>query len=274
MILPPIDYLMLRLVRHFLPEGAARFLLRHNWLIHPGLETRAPQEAAQRYLDTLAQHGVSVGGRRVMVFGYGGSYALGCLLLQAGASHVVLSEKEHRPDRKRNAALLAQFPHYLLGSAGNVQPNPNCLTLVHGDIRAAPGRLAPVDVVLSNSVYEHLEDVPGITQALARLTTPQGAGLHFIDLRDHYFKYPFEMYCYDEATWRRWLNPTSNHNRFRLGDYRRAFSASFARVSLDVLGRDPLALERARPRLRPEFLTNDPQEDSVTLAAAWVTGPK
>ena len=84
-----------------------------------------------------------------------------------------------------------------------------------------------MDLVLSTSVYEHLDDVDGITQALAKLTAPDGAQLHFVDLRDHYFKYPFEMLKFSEAVWRNFLNPTSNLNRFRLPDYRRIFEKLF-----------------------------------------------
>ena len=34
-------------------------------------------------------------------------------------------------------------------------------------------QIAEVDYVLSTSVYEHLDDVDGITHALAKLTAPQ-----------------------------------------------------------------------------------------------------
>ena len=67
----------------------------------------------------------------------------------------------------------------------------------------------------------------GITHALAGLTAAGGLNIHFVDLRDHFFRYPFEMLHYSEAAWRRWLNPTSNHNRYRVWDYRRVFEAAF-----------------------------------------------
>ncbi|MCE7861446.1 MAG: hypothetical protein DYG86_16895, partial [Chloroflexi bacterium CFX2] len=67
-----IRYLLLRLVRHFMPEGLARFLLKRRWIIKPGLESTDPFAASQRYIETLSAQGVDIKGKRVLVFGYGG----------------------------------------------------------------------------------------------------------------------------------------------------------------------------------------------------------
>ena len=260
--MPNLAYLLPRVIRHFLPENVARFLLHRGILIKSGLETRQPQQAADRYRATLAAHDLDLTGKRVLVFGYGGGLGVACHLLQAGAGHVVLAEKGGEPLHRQNRALVPFFPQYLEMRADTVWPKPGTMTLRNGDIRQA--ELAPVDLVLSSSVYEHLDDVAGITRALARLTVPGGTQLHFIDLRDHFFHYPFEMLCYTESTWQTWLNPTSNHNRFRLEDYQRVFAESFARVEIDVLERNPAAFALARPRILPQFLSGDPQVDAVT----------
>ncbi|NPV76398.1 MAG: hypothetical protein HPY59_08475 [Anaerolineae bacterium] len=262
-----LSYLIPRFVRHILPDSAARFLLKRGWIIRPGLETRAPLEAAQRYEDSLAEMGRTIHGGRILILGYGGKFTLGCELLRRGASHVILAEKEAFFDHRSNLALLPEFEGYLKEENGRVIPNPQVLTLLHGDIRrfAATGEVQPVDYVFSNSVYEHLGDVEGITAALARLSNSEAIHLHFVDLRDHFFKYPFEMLCYSQEVWQRWLNPTSNHNRCRLHDYRRVFQQYFQRVEVIVLERDLPAFYLARPRIRPEFLTGDDEIDSVTL---------
>jgi hypothetical protein len=260
--MPNLPYLLPRIIRHFLPENGARFLLHRGILIKSGLETRLPQEAADRYRATLAAHGLDLTGKRVLLFGYGGGLGVACYLLQAGAGHVVLAEKGGEPLHRQNRALVPLFPNYLEIRSETVWPKPGTMTLRNGDIRQA--ELAPVDLVLSSSVYEHLDDVEGITRALARLTVPGGTHLHFIDLRDHFFRYPFEMLCYSEATWQKWLNPTSNHNRYRLGDYRRVFAESFEQTEIEVLERNPAAFAAVRPRIRPEFLSGDAQVDAVT----------
>jgi len=110
--------------------------------------------------------------------------------------------------------------------------------------------------------------IDSITAALAKLTRPDGIGIHFIDLRDHYFKYPFEMLTFSESTWRRWLSPTSNLNRYRLKDYRKVFEDHFVQIELEVLERDDLNFRLAAARIQPTYLSNDNQMDAVTLIRA------
>ena len=265
--MPNPAYLLPRVIRHFLPETWARFLLHRSIVIKPGLETRLPEEAATRYRAALAARGITLAGKRVLLFGYGGGLGVACYLLEFGAAHVVLAEKGGEPLHRQNRALAPRFPKYLEVRNATVWPKPGTMTLRNGDIRQA--KLAPVDLVLSSSVYEHLDDVPGITRALARLTHPGGQHLHFIDLRDHFFAYPFEMLTYSAAAWQRWLNPTSNLIRCRCADYRRVFGDSFAEVEIEVLERNPAAFARARARIRPEFLSGDPEEDAVTQVCLW-----
>jgi hypothetical protein len=271
-----LSYLVPRVIRHFLPDGLVRFLLQRNLIIRPGLETRDPVMAARRYLDVLGEYGLSIAGKSVLLFGYGGRFGVGCELLRQGASHVILAEREGFPEDRHNQALLPAYSEYLELKNSHVAPRPEVFTCLHADIRqaAAEKRIPPADLVFSTSVYEHLGDVEEITAALASLTRPDGANLHFIDLRDHYFKYSFEMLCYSNETWRRWLNPTSNHNRYRFRDYERVFQGHFSSVDIKVLERDRAAFEHTLPRIKAEFLTGDPQIDSITLIRVAASRPK
>ena len=280
-----LRYLTLRLVRHFLPEPVTRFLLRRGWIIRPGMETRDPAGAVTRYSAALAERGQSLSGRRVLVFGYGGNFAVGAELLKAGARHVTLLDRFAPPDNRRNSELLTAYPNYFRLENGQVRPVSEYIALIHDDVKNLASTRNPVsvrnrvsneqyDVVVSTSVFEHLDDVQGLTAALAALTQPDGAQVHFVDLRDHYFKLPFEMLTFSERTWKTWLNPTSNLNRFRLRDYRRVFESLFDEVDIQVLERDLPAFTKASPRIRPEFLTGDPDHDSVTLIRVVVRRPR
>ena len=261
-----LPYLLPRVVRHFLPERIVRFLLLRSLVIEPGLETRDPQAAVQRYADVLSERGDSLKGKRVMVFGYGGRFDIGVGLLESGADSVVLCEKFAPPDDAHNRQLLPRYETHLTLNGELVRPRNERITLLEADIRdVKPSHLPAVDLVISNSVYEHLDDVEGITRALAALTKPDGLHIHFVDLRDHFFKYPFEMLTYSKSVWYGWLNPSSNHNRYRLWDYRRAFESSFARVDLTVRGRDEAEFQKARARICPEFISGNMEDDSVTL---------
>ena len=270
-----LKYLLLRLFRHFMPEAAARFLLKRRWIIQPGLESNDPTAAVKQYIDVLTAHGRSLNGKRVLVFGYGGRFAVGVELLRQGAGHVVLCDHFVLLDKERNRELLSNYADYLDTKNDNVMPRPEFITLLHGDIReeSIQSQISEVDYVLSTSVYEHLDDVDGITRALAKLTSPQGVQLHFVDLRDHYFKYPFEMLAYSKNTWTNFLNPTSNLNRFRLTSYREVFDAYFQKMDIAILERLEDKFRAARSRIRPEFLTGDDAIDSVTLIQVLAESP-
>jgi hypothetical protein len=272
-----LKYLLLRLIRRFLPEPLTRFLLRRSLIIRPGLETRDPAAAVRRYQETLKARGATLTEKRVLVFGYGGNFAVGAELLRAGASHVVLLDRFAPPDDRRNRELVRAYPDYFSLHAARDQARTvdTFLTLIHDDVKnvKVSEKFPPCDLVLSSSVYEHLDDVNGLTAALATLTAADGIQIHYVDLRDHYFKLPFEMLKFSEQTWKRWLNPTSNLNRFRLRDYQRVFNAYFSDVTINMLEREPDAFARARDRIRPEFLTGNEAHDTVTLIEVVASRP-
>jgi hypothetical protein len=259
-----------------MPEGIARFLLKRRWIIRPGLESSDPLAAMEQYLKGLGQNGRSIKGQRVLVFGYGGRFAVGVELLEQGASHIVLCDHFVLLDHERNLELLPRYEKYLLVTNDEVLPRPEHITLLHGDIRDAKiqAEISAVDLVLSTSVYEHLDEADGITAALAKLTAPQGAHLHFVDLRDHYFKFPFEMLAYSDTVWKNFLNPTSNLNRYRLPAYRKIFEKHFERVKVNVLARQEEEFRKMGSRIRPEFVTGDLAVDSITLIELFAETPK
>lgn len=260
-----LKYIFLRTTRHFLPETVTRFLLRHGFIIRPGIETRSPVDAVNRYEAALAERDISLTGKRMIDFGYGGNFATGVELLRRGASQVILCDKYAPPDDERNRTLLPEYSKWLIERDGHVCPKSGSMTLLQGDIRDAAREhtLEPVDIILSSSVYEHLDDVSGITRALCDLTKPGGVGLHYIDLRDHYFKLPFEMLAYSPSVWERWLNPTSNLNRFRMWDYRRIFNQYYKQVEMRILESEPGEYKKALSKIRLEFISTDEQENAA-----------
>lgn len=270
------DYLILRLIRHFIPERIARFFLKNRLFIQPGLESTDPAAAAQRYVETLSARGFSIKGKRVLVFGYGGRFAVGVDLLKRGAAHVILCDHFVLLDEERNRQLLPAYEMYLQEQQGSVRPRGGFITLLHGDIReeSIQKQIERADVVLSTSVFEHLDDVPGITRALAKLTAPDGVHLHFVDLRDHYFKYPFEMLKFSQGVWRNFLNPTSNLNRYRFDDYRRVFAENFSRVDFTVIESLPDVFRREQHAIRAEFKSGDEALDAITLIYVIAGEPK
>jgi SAM-dependent methyltransferase len=250
-------------------------MLRHNIIVKPGLETSDPASAVRRYSELLHESGKTVEGKNLLVFGYGGSLAIAVELLRAGCSHVTLCDLFPPVNQHINDALLPEFSQYLEIKQGVVVPRSEWIKVYHGDIRSVPDseRLGPFDLIVSSSVYEHLDDVDGITKALSRLLKPSGHFVAFIDLRDHYFKYPFEMLCYTYRTWKRWLNPTSNLNRYRVWDYRNILERYFQNVGIDVLERDMKNFTRIKKRIRLEYRSGNDSQDSITEISAFCSLP-
>ena len=221
------------------------------------METRDPPAAIQRFLGALNAAGETVRDRRVLILGYGGRFDVASEMLRLGVRHLVLVDP------------------YAPTSRGEPLPEfGDRLTVINGPLEAyLDGGGEPVDLVLSNSVLEHVRDVPALIGTLAQVIAGQGHQFHFIDLRDHFFKYPFEMLCWSEPSWRRFLNPGSNLNRLRARDYRRIFSQFFGNVTIEVVAAEPAAFRAAQARIRPEFLTGDDGEDTLTQILLNTGGP-
>ena len=58
-----LPYLVPRVVRHFLPEAATRFLLLRSMIIKPGMETANAASAVDRYGEVLTSLGTSLAGK-------------------------------------------------------------------------------------------------------------------------------------------------------------------------------------------------------------------
>lgn len=261
-----------RVLRNLLPAGVAGLARRLCGGI-PGGESAAPEHFATHYAETLAREGRSFGGARVLVFGHGPSYGFACALLAAGAEHVHLWDPYAKPDDAANRRWLRRYPQYLEARGRRVVPRADWMTLVAAKERPEDTVFPRVDLVLSTSVFEHLEDPDLWAAKLARAVDPGGLNLHMIDLRDHFFHRPFEMLCYSEATWRRWLNPRQHLNRWRHDDYQRMFRRHFGEVSIEILESDEEALAAYRSRIRPEFQSGDPTIDSVLEIEVVATEP-
>lgn len=266
-----LSYLVPRIIRHFLPDRIVRGLLLRNIIIRSGMETSDPFTAVQRYNAALIEKETSFQNKRVLVFGYGGRFDIGLMILREGAQHVILCDRFASPDEVHNQRMFSEEDKYF-HFENDLRPRREWMTLLEEDVRNV--QIEPVDIVLSSSVYEHVEDVEGITRALAAFTKPDGLHIHYIDLRDHFFKYPFEMLRFSESTWRNWLNPSSNHNRYRLWNYRNAFEAFFEKVEIEILTSEVEAFRKIQPHILPGFVSGNEEEDAAATIRAVASGPR
>lgn len=271
----PLDYVVLRLIRHTLPATIIHQLLRARFFIQPGLETRHPQAAANRYLKAVQKHDKTLKDKRILVLGYGGYLGLGVSLLRMGAKHVTLLDPYARSYARENLRLAKESIPYISIDGKRVIPNPEYLTLHHKPINEVGSvENDRVDFVFSSSVYEHLIHPLEVTKQSVRWTRDDGSHVHFIDLRDHFFRYPFEMLCYSEATWRKFLNPSSHLNRFRIWDYELVFQQCFENVALTIAEHNHHAYAKNAHRIRKEYMSGDDSRDAATKITIFASLPK
>jgi len=261
-----LRYFFLRLIRKSIPSRLITFQLSKQIIVRPAMETRSPVEAADRYETFLQKTNKRIKGSSVLIFGYGGYLGISMELLERGAKKVYLYDKYAKMNNQKNKLLVKHYSKYLTKNKDTIIPNKIFLEVIYGDIKefAIDNPDIKFDLVLSGAVLEHVEDVDKQIKTLFQLTREGGLNLHIIDLRDHYFKYPFHMLCYKEQIWKKFLNPKSNLNRLRYNDYKSIFLKYFSNINIDVIERDDASFKKIKKKIRPEFLTGEDHIDAVT----------
>jgi len=255
------------MLRRGTPRGIVDWMLDRGVYLSAGRDTSVPHESVAAYRQCAQQYGLSLEGKVVCVVGAGGGFGIGIHLLEAGVGRVILQEPfaPHRP--ARDSAVSDELrKKYLHTQDGHTRPADERIVQVSRPLEAyAAERPQSADFVVSNSVLEHVRDLEVLCGAMERLLKPDGLSMHFVDLRDHYFRYPFEMLSYSESTWNRWLNASNNLNRLRLGDFREIFRRHFREVEVEIVESLDEQFARAKPRIRSEFLTGDDAVDAAAI---------
>jgi SAM-dependent methyltransferase len=263
----PLKYWFLRLCRRATPKSAINFMLDRGIYLKPGGETSRPHEVAALYSECVARHGLNLKGSTVCVVGYGGSYGIGIYLLENGARRVILQDPYAPPKHWRNRQISPELmARYCRLEKGEWIPDKDKLVLVHEELSLfAERNPESVDVIVSRSALEHVSDVEGLVVACRHVMRPGGIAIHFINLQDHFPGHPFEMLCYKQTTWDRWLNASNNLNRLRLRDYEAIFQRTFLSVNLTILTSKREEFKSLRSRIRSEFLTGNDEVDTAAI---------
>ena len=269
-----LSYIIARIVRRLTPRVIQSFLIRRSFLIRAGLDTSEPETSAKRYKSHLSNYNVSLEGKSVIVFGFGGTYAVAANLLSFGAKHVTLVELRENLQTKVNLDVAIKYTEYFSIEKDRAIPRSQFISLHYGDITSDMTDLPEADIILSNSVMEHVENLRGIIDSLCNLTTPTGVHLHFIHIGDHFGKHPFEMLTYSDFVWRNILNPPSNLNRLRKSDHVESYSRRFNDVRIEVQSRDIEEFTEEKRRIRKEFVSGSDDDDSVIIFSLFASGMK
>jgi hypothetical protein len=264
-----LRYLFFRICKRLMPLRLSDFLLRRNIGIAVSMGTTDPATVVREYERELEGIGHRLGETVVMEIGYGGSFGTAVEFLRSGVRHVYLYDALVEPHSRTNRDLVPLSEGILSLRDGEPYPDPERITVLPRDPAQWAFPKIPVDIILSRAVLEHVRDVSSLLGNLG-LHPPLSKSIHahFIDMRDHYFKYPYQMLMYDEGFWQALLCPAEYLNRLRLNKYLHMFRDHFGYCKYRITDSDPACFSRLKRRIKPCFLSGDDVLDAAQRA--WV----
>jgi SAM-dependent methyltransferase len=264
MLLSNLEYVSLRLLRRFVFREA--FLLRWGRLL-PYYRTNLNQVDPAPLVSAYARHvTLNATVRDLLEIGVGATNSTGYeLAARLPGARVVLLEPFVPLDATADARLLRQVATAHRCDAAALAARVRRVATL-ADLGAES-----IDLILSSSVLEHVSDPAALFAGLRRVLRADGAMLHLVDYRDHFFKYPLHFLQFSRATWERWLNP-GDLPRWRLYDHLDALETAGFIAELPEVRRDPAAFARIAPLISPEFRRDHPQLG--TTYAAIVARPR
>ncbi len=269
--LADIEYITLRLIRRQLTQRVCLILNKLS-IIKPGLGTTNPEGLLQLYAGILNELGLSFQGKTVMELGFGGNLAIGLWYHLYGAKRIHLldpcAQLRKELSFKHCQEAISIHPEYDFGvkldTDGNCHPDCDIYKIEFKGLTESNAPDNSLDFICSCSVMEHVNDMTGLAGACRAKLAPCGYFVASVDLSDHYSKYPFQMYKYSERTWKRYLNPPSNLNRFRTPDYERCCAgAGLKLIKKEIVNRDMQGLSGVWPKLAKEFKAYSAEEMSI-----------
>lgn len=252
-----LEYVTLRVLRRFFfTESRLRALGGRLPYYRVNRGELDPWSVAEAYAADLARVGASVAGGRVLEIGAGAANGVGYALAAMGAARVVCQEP-YAPfdvglDAKHLTGLVARFPGVRFSVVDRVR---SLEELPEGGF----------DLVLSNSVLEHVTEPRPLFFDLARLLAPGGVMLHRVDYRDHFFKYPFHFLLFSKTAWKWFLNP-GDLPRWRFDDHLGDLALAGCETAVLDIERDAAAFEKVADRLHPDYQERDPDMLAVIRA--------
>ena len=218
-----------------------------------------PVAIAEAYAADLSRMGVAIPGKRIIEIGSGAANGAGYALAAMGAESVVCHEPYARHDVGLDAKHLEDM---VLAHPGvkffKVRRVTSLAELPDGS----------ADIIVSNSVLEHVADTRALFADLARLLVPGGVMLHRVDYRDHFFKYPFHFLLYPSWVWNWFLNP-GDLPRWRYDDHAGGLALAGFDVSALDFERDEEAFAQVADRLHADFKHRDPDMLRITRATLF-----
>ena len=271
-----LKYILMRAIRRQLPDRLFFTLMKLGaGGLADNVSESAPHSAIARWQEIFCQRGLRIAGKHLLELGSGRYARFAIHALAAGARRVTLIDLYAMPLTAPEHRALLESDCAELGL--DFEDAIARVEVIHGDILSlsAPPTERRTDIVISNSVLEHLQDPSLAMKKCIDWLKPGGFTCHAIDLRDHYFLYPFEMLTFSDRVWERWLNPKGGFhlNRWRAPDYAQAVAdAGFVNVTCDAFLSDEAGLKSVAPRLAGRF--RNMSEEALSTLMILLYGEK
>ncbi len=252
MNLTNIEYIILRFIRKFFfTTNLLNYVGKYICYYQTNANQQYPNGVAQSYLKHMNQ---SLEDKMVVEIGVGATNSIGYELVALTNCKYTGIEPFVNFNRKLDRAVLDKvtqdYPHIKTSSISRIN-----------DIKSIADN--SVDVLLSNSVLEHVTDMESLCKEMRRVLKHDGIMLHVVDYRDHFFKYPFHFLQFSKTTWNRWLNP-GDLPRWRLSNHLEIFENNGFRPHVVEMKRDTDNFTKIRAYLHYDFKNNDPLIDVTT----------
>jgi hypothetical protein len=274
-------YKIKRIIRKLLPNSIFNFLIRHNIFFQVPDETFSSYEdylVAIRNKSILSEYNHSFKNKKVMEIGMGGYYGLGLCYLSFGCKSVILQEKYRKHSlsvqkkhliKMKNAMIKKDIaiPNQKLIdlSRKNSVFNSQKFKITYEDVHDLIGNIEPCSYIFTNSVLEHVTDVTSLLKDCYDLLIDSGIMIHYIDLRDHYFKKPFEMLKFSKKTWKFFFDP-GHLNRMRASDYIKIHEKLGMNIlELKIIKKDLNTLEKEYNKIHPNFKKYDKNDLAIQI---------
>lgn len=253
------------MLRRSTPDFVFNFLLERNILLKAGDGTNQSSVVVDRY-EKEAQIVGGLKDKIILEFGYGGSFGTAVELLRRGAGHVYLLDKFARPNNRKNKRFFELYSVFFVETEnGSKLPKKEYITIVTDDIDVWSQKTdKKVDIVFSSSVLEHVADVDQTVFYLKNIMATDGFQCHFVDISDHFHKFPFEMYCWGNWAWNHFLNPGINLNRLRTPDYFSIFKKYFDHADYKIIEKKLPEFLHVKRRFLKKYLLGDDNIDAAT----------
>ena len=263
MLLSNLEYIPLRLLRKFVLRDA--LLLRFG-AFFPYYRVNLNQADPIRLVDDYSRHlahcGFQPQGRRILEIGVGRTNSVAYeMSARFAPSEVMALEPFVEFSPAEDARLLARIADQNRCPEGNLSARVRRIREL-GEIPDGS-----IDLILSNSVLEHVNDPGALFTGLRRVLAAGGAMLHLVDYRDHFFKYPYHFLQFRKADWNRWLNP-GDLPVWRIYDHLEQLERCGFSVSVLEETRDSIAYEKVAAYVSPAYRQGDERLQTAT-AVLW-----